>query len=156
MVWLVSGAEGLYPYILGFVLLCLFVSRAANPARNFYQYFLAFFLLLFGVTNYHPQWFIWITPFLVIEIVINKFRNFWLILSLYLCYLFIVLTFENSLSVGLFAPVNHSLANFPGLAKILAAKTDLNFLRGAVRSLFAGISLYLVYDLFKEKSPRRS
>lgn len=152
MIWLVSGAEGIYPYILGFVILCLFINRRKNSLNYLYQYFLAFFLLLFGVTNYHPQWFIWITPFLVIELVVNKFRNLWLVIGLFLCYLFIVLTFENSLSIGLFAPLNHAFADFPGVAKIIMAKTDLNFLRGATRSVFAGISLYLVYDLFKDKN----
>lgn len=151
MIWLVSGAEGIFPYILGFVILCLIISRSHGSSRHLYKYFLAFFLLLFGVTNYHPQWFIWISPFLLIELVRNKWRNLWLTLGLFACYVFIVLVFENSLSIGLFSPLFPAANSFPGFAKLIAAKTDLNFMKSFVRSIFAGISLYLTYDLFSLK-----
>ncbi len=156
MIWLVSGGEGIFPYLLGFVLLCLMVSRDKDAVRKMYAYFLGFFLLLFSVTNYHPQWFIWIAPFFVIELVVNRLRNVWLTLILFACYTAIVLLFENSLSVGLFAPLSPGLNDFPGLAKLLSAKTDLGFLRSGIRSVFAGISLYLTYDILSHKEKSNS
>jgi len=156
MIWLVSGGEGIFPYLLGFVILCLIASRDKNSAKKMYAYFLAFFLLLFSVTNYHPQWFIWIAPFFVIELVMNRLRNIWLTLILFGCYVAIVLLFENSLSAGLFAPVWPDLNNFPGFAKIISAKTDLGFFKSGIRSLFAGISLYLSYDILNLKEKDNS
>lgn len=151
MSWPVSGAEGIFPFMLLYVILALIVSRTTDASKRMYQYYLAFFLLLFGVTHYHPQWFIWMTPFLIIELVANKWRNLWLTLTLLACFIYITLTFENSLSVGLFAPLFPDAANFIGIGKLIAEKTDFNFARSLVRSVFAGVSLYFVYDLFREK-----
>ncbi len=144
----VSGAEGLYPFIIGTILLYLLALKKHNLSRYFYQYFLAFFLLLFSVTHYHPQWFLWISPFLIIELVSNHFKNLHLTIGLLACYLFIVFMFEPSLNIGLFAPVNNNLSNFSGLASILSGKTDINLLKSLIRSIFASISIFFVYELF--------
>lgn len=154
MTWPISGAEGILPYILLYVILCLVVSRKEDSGKHLYKQFLAFFLLLFSLTNYHPQWFIWISPFIVIEMVANKFRNIWLSVALLACFIFITLTFENSLSVGLFTPIFPAAEKFTGTANLISLKADLFQLKSFVRSIFAGISLYLAYDLFshKEKS----
>lgn len=147
MEFMVSGAEGLFPFIMGWVILALHAYKNKNIAPKLWKYYLSFFLLLFSITHYHPQWFIWIAPFLVIELVANEFRNLWLILTLFACYVFIVLTFENSLSVGMFAVLNQNLNHFPGIDKILSAKTDLFALKSYVRSIFAGVSLYLSWEI---------
>jgi len=148
MEWMVTGAEGIYPYLLAIVLVYLHAFRNQNTSAKLWRYYLSYFLILFSVTHYHPQWFIWAAPFLVIEPVANNWRNFWMVLTLFACYVFIVLTFENSLSVGLFAVINQNLNSFPGIDKLLASKTDVVFLKSSVRSLFAGVSIFLILDLF--------
>ncbi len=156
MQWMVTGAEGVFPYLLGLVLIYLHAYRRSNLSSKLWRYYLSYFLVLFSVTHYHPQWFIWVAPFIVIAMVANHWRNLWLCLTLFACYVFIVLTFENSLSVGLFAVVNQNLNSFPGIDKLLSAKTDLVFLKSAVRSLFAGVSLFLVADLLRKSRQKRS
>lgn len=149
--WMVSGAEGLYPYVIGVILLFLLALRTQNLSQKLWKYYFGYFLVLFSVTHFHPQWFLWLSPFIVIELVANNFRNLWLDLLLLACYIFIVLTFDNTLSVGLFAVVNRDLGSFQGIDKIIAGKTDLFFLKSVVRSLFAALSLYLTYDLLGSK-----
>lgn len=151
MIWPVSGAEGIYPFMFLYALLALLVSRTNEASKKMYRYFLAFFLLLFSLTHYHPQWFIWMTPFFLIELVSNRFRNIWLVLTLLACFIYITLTFENSLSVGLFAPLVSQAADFVGFAKLIGQKTDFNFARSLVRSVSAGVSLYYAYDLLASK-----
>ncbi|HCC08684.1 TPA: hypothetical protein DEP81_01740 [Candidatus Woesebacteria bacterium] len=151
MQWMVSGAEGLYPYIIGFVLLVLHAYRNKNLIQKLWKYYLGYFLILFSVTHFHPQWFLWVSPFIIIELVSNNWRNLWIDLTLLGCYLFIIFTFDNSLSVGLFAVLNQNFNQFPGIDKLIAAKTDLFFLKSAVRSLFAATSLFLIYDLLSSK-----
>ena len=147
----VSGAEGLFPFVIGTVLLYLLAFKNKNLFTRFYQYFLAFFLLLFSVTHYHPQWFLWISPFLIIELVTDRFKNLYLVLGLFACFIFIVLMFDPSLNVGLFTPVNSNLATLPGLANFLATKTDINLLKSFVRSISAALSLFFTYELLKKK-----
>jgi hypothetical protein len=152
MEWMVSGAEGLYPYLLGFVLLVWHAYRNIRLSEKLWKYYLGFFLVLFSVTHFHPQWFLWVSPFIVIELVTNNWRNLWLELTILACYVFIVLTFDYSLSVGLFAVVNQNLNKFPGFDKLIAAKTDLFFLKSCVRSILAATSLFLIFDILHSKS----
>lgn len=152
MEWMLSGAEGLYPYLLGFVILVWSAYRNRHLVEKLWKYYLGYFLILFSVTHFHPQWFLWISPFIVIELVANNWRNLWLIITVFACYIFIVLTFENSLSIGLFAVINQNLNQFPGIDKLLSAKTDLFFLKSSVRSIFAATSMFLIFDLIKSKS----
>lgn len=151
MQWMVSGAEGIYPYLLGVVILYLHAFRNKHLHQNIWRYYLSIFLILFSVTHYHPQWFLWVAPMFVIELVSTNWRNLLLDLCLFCCYFFIVFTFDNSLSVGLYAVANPSLAQFPGVEKIIASKTDIFALKSYVRTLFAGVSLFLIYDLINSK-----
>lgn len=152
MEWKLSGAEGLYPYLLGFTLLVFHAYRSRRLIEKLWQYYLGYFLILFSVTHFHPQWFLWVSPFIVIELVANNWRNLWLDLTIFLCYVFIVLTFDNSLSIGMFAVINHNLSHFPGIDKLISAKTDLFFLKSSVRSVLAATSVFLILDLLKSKS----
>ncbi len=157
MQWMVSGSEGIFPYLLGVVVLYLHAFRNKYLVPRLWKYYLGIFLLLFSVTHYHPQWFIWIAPFLVIELVSTDFYNLWLDLTLFACYVFIVLTFDNSLSVGMFSVLNQNLNKFQGIDKLISAKTDIFALKSYVRTLFAGVSLFLVFDLLKSgKKPKEA
>jgi len=151
MVWSVSGAEGIFPYLLLFTLLLLITSRAIL-LKDIWKSFLIYFLVLFSVTHYHPQWFLWLSPFLVLEIVYSKLKNLYLVLGLLLCYIAIVVTFDRSLSSNLLAVTFPQVEQFPGIDKVLSQKIDLNMFRSSIRSIFAGISLFLSYDLLRKKS----
>ncbi len=145
MEWMLSGAEGIFPFLLILSFLYLLCQNKSLRPKFYISYIFSVFLLLFSVTHYHPQWFIWISPFLIIELLNYKFKEAWLYVGLLSIYVFIIFTFENSLSVGLFAPLNNSLANFIGTQSIITNSTDINILKSYFRSIFAGISLYLTF-----------
>jgi hypothetical protein len=148
MEWMMTNAEGIYPFIILVTLLIIFASKQNELfAKSPSQFYLVFFLILFSVTHYHPQWFIWISPFFLIDLIAKKFKNIWYYLILFAIYVFIVFTFENSLSVGLFGVLNPQLASFTGTANLISKFTDIFVLKSISRSVFAAISLYLAYDL---------
>jgi hypothetical protein len=147
----VSGAEAIYPFI--FILVFFFLFAYYKKKEIVVEhYFLAILLLILSITHYHPQWFLWVTPFFVIELVRKNFRNWLEISVLFACWLFITLTFEPSLSIGLFSPINPSLSQAPGLADVIGRYTDIFQIKSVVRSIFAGTSLYLVHSIFTVKT----
>jgi len=94
------------------------------------------FLLFYSVTHFHPQWFIWASPFFALVWV--KFVQARLyILGLLLFYAVIVLSFDTSLHLGLFGlngdPLSIAYKYYP--------KDELISL---VRSAFAATSLGLL------------
>jgi Gpi18-like mannosyltransferase len=147
MNWPVSGAEGLYPFILGVTIIYLIAYYSANKEK-LVNYFLSILLLIFLLTHYHPQWFVWLTPFLVIKMVEekNKIINVVILLA---CWFVIMLLFEPSLSVGLFGPVWPAIRGFGGYADILSKYTDIFRFKSMVRSVFAGVSLYWIFDMLR-------
>lgn len=140
MGWPVSGAEVVYPFVL-ILTVIYFVSYYSKEKSDLKNYFLAVLLLIFSVTHYHPQWFLWVTPFLILEMVENDFKNFLAILGLFSCWLVITLLFEASLSYGLFNPLWPQLDNAPSLSFFASRYIDTFQFKSLVRSVFAGISL---------------
>ena len=151
----VSGAEGIFPFIWASVLIYLLAAKRQDLQKRFYQYFLVFFLVLFSVTHYHPQWFLWLSPFLLIELVDTKFKNFWLLSALFAIYVFITFTFDPSLNLGLFGVIIPGVREFPGLTNLLTSKTDVNMFKSLARSVFASLATYLsLISLFNFKTKK--
>lgn len=150
MKWNVSGAEYLLPFILILTLIFAY-SYYSTKKHALPLYFLSILLMTYSLTHYHPQWFLWVTPFFVWQLVTSKLK-YWELVTLFVgVWLVITLFFEPSLSVGLFAPINHNLLKAKGLTDILDPYTDVFQLKSIVRSVFAGGVLFYLFKLFSEE-----
>ena len=150
MGWPVSGAEVIYPFIIGLLVIYLF-AYFSQKKIHLVNYFLAVFLLIFSVTHYHPQWVLCITPFLIWELVANKFKNLLLTIILFVSWLMITFLFEPSLSLGLFNPLWPQLNQAPDLSVLLSRYFDVFQFKSLVRSVFAGAAAFLIWRLFLPK-----
>ncbi|HJY98697.1 MAG TPA: hypothetical protein VJ227_03215 [Patescibacteria group bacterium] len=149
MKWPVTAAEGILPFILLLTVIYL-IAYYYKKDRRVEIYFLSIILMLLSVTSYHPQWFLWVMPFIIYALVKYAFKYIEIVVVLLFCWLVITLLFEASLSYGLFTPVWHNLHNAPSLADSLAKATDVFQFKSILRSVFAGASLFYVYRLFRE------
>jgi len=148
MIWKMSGAEGIYPFILILSLL-YFISWYSRKKVSLKYFFLGALLLLFSTTHYHPQWFLWVTPFLVLGLVGNNFKHLLIVLILFFSWVTITLFFEPSLSIGLFNPIWPQLENAVGFSEFLSKWIDVYQIKSVIRSVFAGASIYLVFSKFR-------
>lgn len=145
----VSSAEMVFAFLL-FATIIYFYSYYAVKKLRPEVYFLSILLLIFSVTHYHPQWFLWVTPLLVWQLVEGNMK-YWLLGATFVVSWFIIMMFfEPSLSVGLFRPILPQLDKFPGLTDIVMKYTDVNHFKSMVRSVFAGGAAYYIYSLFRE------
>lgn len=145
----VSGADVIYLFPVLYLLLLFYVFNFPPKVGNLWQVFLAAFLVLFSLTNYHPQWFIWITPFLVIWIVYQPEKWFYPIL-LFIIFAGIVLLFEPSLSIGLFSPIAPFLTKTPSLSLLIERFIPVHQVASLLRSIFAGVSLFMIFLIFNQ------
>jgi len=143
-----SGAEYLSVFAIGYSLLLIVAARAKSHQENFWRFGFLLMLLFFSITHYHPQWFLWITPFLIWELVTYRFKNLWLVIILFASWLVITFLFEPSLSIGLFSPLWPQLSQAPDLSALLSRYFDVFQFKSLVRSLFAGTAIYFVLQLF--------
>lgn len=148
----ISGAEGiiLFVSLTGFFYL-IFLYRAGT-IENLWQRFFIIILLFFIFTHYHPQWFLWLTPFLIIELLNNNFRHLFLVGVIAVAFAGSVSLFEPSLSIGLFVPLNPMLWDGPNLWKSLSHNFDPYFMKSLFQSIFVCAAGFLIYQYFPKES----
>ena len=60
-----SGAEYLSVFMVAYFVLLILATRSHNQKDSLWRFGLVLMLLFFAITHYHPQWFLWVAPFLV-------------------------------------------------------------------------------------------
>lgn len=147
---LVSGGESifLFPATLIFLLYIFFFKGIKMD--SIWQKFMLILFLFFIFTHFHAQWFLWLTPFLIIDLIYSKFRHWILVLALVLCWFASLFFFDPSLTVGLFSPVWPALFNQPSLWEILNITVDFNFARSIIQTVFTGSAIYYLYKYFPQ------
>ena len=145
-----SGAEYLSVFLLGYFLL-LILAAQKNSKENLWRFGLVLLLLFFSVTHYHPQWFLWITPFFIWDWLSYGRKHLPYLALLFTCWLVLTLFFEPSLHIGLLAPVWPSLLKGGGLTELVGRFYDPFLVKSLVRSFFAAVALFLSLRLFSER-----
>lgn len=140
----VSGADTLYIFTIGYILILIFaIIHKAKGFEFIWKYFFAVLLLFLAITHFHPQWFLWVTPFLIFFIV--EKQNLWKLTGVFfLFYLGILFTFEPSLHYGLFVPLFPHLKDAPRILDSFKSIYEPSLITSSLRSVFAGISISLI------------
>lgn len=147
----ISGGESifLFPFLL--ILFYMFIWQ--NKQREFsLNLYLIPLLLFFMFTHFHPQWLIWITPFIIVMLVEQNFKNLAPILLMLVSYILSLFFFDPSLTVGLFAPLIPALNGSLSIWEQLGLTMDYNLVRSLLQTVFAAASFYLVYKNFPKKA----
>lgn len=144
----ISGGESILLFMLFLVFLYLLFLRFKSGSENLWQRFFLVLLLFFTFTHYHPQWFLWLIPFFIIDLVRSNFRNLLAVLLALFSFKGLLFFFDPSLTLGFFAPLFPALYNLPSIWQILHLNVDYNFLRSILQTLFAGTALYFIYIYF--------
>lgn len=147
----ISGGESiiLFPILLIFFYLLIWQKKLDK--LSLWKFYLIPLLLFFIFTHYHPQWLIWITPFLILGLVFERFKNLLPILLIFGSWIGALLFFDSSLTVGIFAPLFPILKNTPDIWTLLNLKIDYNFSRSILQTVFASSAAYLIYQYFPKK-----
>lgn len=145
----ISGGESiiLFLALVGFFYL-IYLYQVRVPL---WQRFFIILILFFVFTHYHLQWFLWLTPFLILELLSNNFKHIFLLILIVISFVGAVFLFDQSLSIGLFAPLNPLLYNGPSLWRLLNINIDINFLRSLFQTLFVCTAGYFIYYYFPRK-----
>lgn len=140
----VSGGEAiiLFPTFLLFFYLFIWNMKVKIEIWRMY---LIPLLLFFIFTHYHPQWLIWITPLIILDLVTSGFKNLLIYFLIFASWLGSLFLFDPTLTVGIFAPVWPALQNIPSIWILLHLNPDYNLLRSILQTILASSSLYLIY-----------
>lgn len=149
----VSGGESILLFLASLIFVYLIFLHQKLEKNNLWQYFFIIILLFFIFTHFHPQWFLWLTPFLIIEAVFTKFKNIFVTALMLLSWFSLLFFFDSSLSIGLFSPINPQLYQGENLWHLIGISLDFNLLRSVFHTLIAGSAIYFIFSYFPRKLP---
>lgn len=143
----VSGGESIILFPASIIVLYLLIWQKRDVA-SLWKIYVIPLLLFFIFTHYHPQWLIWITPFLIMDLVSQGTKNLLPILLILSSWFGTLFFFDSSLTVGLFAPLFPILKDTADIWTQLGINVDYNFSRSFLQTAFAGSVFYLIYQYF--------
>lgn len=149
----ISGGEKiiLFPAFLIFLYLVFyFVQNKIN--FSLYKKYLLTLLIFYIFTHIHPQWFLWIVPLLIIELIETRFKHLLLVVIVLITYITSLFLYDPSLTVRIFAPLAPSLHELPNIWAILGVDINLIVARSILQSLFVAVAIYYIYTYFPSKN----
>ncbi len=147
----ISGGEAIiyFPLFILFLYMVFYYSKLG--LERLWERFFVILLMFFIFTHIHPQWFTWLTPFLVIDLVKSGLKHWPLVLILLLAWFGQLTFFDPSLTTRIFSPINPSLIKAPGVWEGLGIGLDVNSSRSILQTLFVASGLYYIYFYFAKE-----
>ena len=125
----------------------LILMKLIWPRISLQSMLLSILLLTFAVTKFHPQWIIWLTPFLALAFSLLRIK---VAIILYIIAFFsIFLLFEDKFLVsGLLSPVSIQFLEIPEITRILTIN-QITLLQQWAKTIFAIISAIISIKTLK-------
>ncbi len=146
----VGGRLFIFPF--GYTLLLLwFVERGSRSPDDYIPISAAVMLVLFALTHFHPQYSIWIVPFLVLTMYQDTRLIAYHAIQILLLALF-TFQFGPTATWDLFQPLAGStLGRLPDPMNIVGAFIPIDIFLGVVRSLFTAVSLWMAFVILRRR-----
>lgn len=148
----VSGGESIILFLAFLGFFYLLFLEIKGSAQNLWERFFIILLLFFTFTHYHPQWFLWLTPFLIFALIKSNFKDALAVIISLVSFTGLVFFFEQGLNIGLFSAINPNLYDGKNIWLLLNIPVDFNFARSLLQTLFASVAIYFIYRYFPKKS----
>lgn len=148
----VSGGESIILFPAFLILFYLLIWTKKLDKLFSWKLYLIPLLLFFIFTHYHPQWLIWVTPFLILDLIFEKFKNLLPIILIFGSWLGSLFFFDPSLTLGIFAPVFPVLKTLPSVWVLFNLNLDYNISRSLLQTILVSASLYLIYYHYPKKN----
>lgn len=147
----VSGGESIILFPAFLILIYLLIPKQLDKS-SLWKFYLIPLLLFFIFTHYHPQWLIWITPFIILDLVIEKFKNIMPVIMIFMSWFASLFFFDPSLTIGLFNPIIPVLKDAPDIWNLTHLNPDYNFSRSLLQTILVAASTYLIIKLYKKEN----
>ena len=140
----------IFVFFAGYTVLFLYAYfNTDHSFVNLWKSVLCVLLFFFATSFFHPQYFMWLIPFLALQVVEDK-KFIGLFAIQILCWVVYSFQWKEALAGYLFLPLNSSY--FMGLASpfeiINQYYSAANFI-GIFRSIFTGTCFWMIYLIFK-------
>lgn len=138
------------PLLILAIYLIYFVKKSKKEFLTLNNGFLAILLVIFSFIHFHIQWLIWLMPFICVLLVKRK-SDIGLFILLGLVGVAIPFLYDDKyMNVALLNAVSTSYSLLPSFYRIVNKFVDPSIVMSLLHTLFAGISLFLIWITSKE------
>ena len=130
-------------YLLLIILYCFLRSKIP-----LYIFFAVTLSLVFSITKFHPQWIIWLMPFLTLAYGEGKISLKYISLLTVVYFVYFIFFGDSFLTTGLLSPISTLYLEIPSFTKIIPDNYQ-NSVGVLTQSLFAAASLIIVIKLLR-------
>jgi hypothetical protein len=139
-----------------FLFIILYYLKGDYSYDFFWRISLSIYLFYFALSFFHPQWFLWVQPLLVIAVA--KYRK---LLGLFVAILVgfagYLMYFDAALTTYLFLPLNSGILSLPGPLELLAgAGLPTSLVLGIFRTLLSagsiGIGVFVLAETLHQRT----
>ena len=140
----------IFVFYLAYTIILLYTYFVTDHSfTSLCQTNLVVLLLLFATCFFHPHYFMWLIPFLTLQIVKDK-KFIGLFAIQVICWIVYTFQWKEALAGYLFAPLNYSyFMNLRSPFEIINQYYPASKFIGIFRSIFSGVSFWMMYLLFK-------
>lgn len=140
--WGIGGDIGIYPFVIGYALIAFWSFYVGRKSGDAIGPTVMSLLWYYSVTNFHEQWFMWVTPFLVLYAIKNKiFRP--LLLFLVLLFFLRLISLQGNVTTELFVWLAPAIDDLPKTRTLVGMLYDIHRTRNIVASLYIAASLWI-------------
>jgi hypothetical protein len=141
----VGIVDVVYVFVLLYALLLLFqYSNVVNRPRDMWKYMLGVLMLYFVTCTFHPQYFLWVIPFVGIAIGSNT-RYLKPHLLQIVCYALYTFNLGKDVGGALFAPLGPFLGLGMSPYDLISMFYAPSVVAGVARSVFSGVGMWIIY-----------
>jgi len=149
--------DTVFIFVVGYVLILIYVYYNSKFSfASVYKYMGVILLLLFATSFFHPHYFMWLSPFIAMQIAEDK-KFIGLYTIQVLCLAVYSFQWDRALAGYLFAPISklyftNVMSPFTFISQFYPGEK----LVGIFRSIFTAVSFWMIYQVFKSLSLRKS
>jgi hypothetical protein len=144
-----GSLDTLYVFVLLFSFLLLFQCYGKiNVLGNLWRFTFAVLMLYYATSEFHPQYFLWVLPFLAVGICYDTRYLRPHILQI-LCYVVYTFYWGKYLAGMMLFPLSSFFIGLTSPIDLISTYFSAPLLIGAVRSVFSAICLWMIYVTFK-------
>lgn len=130
------------------LIILYYFLRSKVPLYIFIAISLAF---VFSITRFHPQWIIWLMPFLTLAYGESRINLKYIGLFTIAYFIYFIFFGDRFLTTGLLSPISTTYLEIPSFTELIPYNYH-NLIPTFTQSLFAVVSIIIVIKLLKSKN----
>lgn len=142
--------DGIFVVVAAYAVVGLsYYFRKEKDWESLWRYSFVVVMMYYATSLFHPQYFVWVMPLTTLAVVTDR-RLLTLHIMQIVCFVVYTFNWERPLAFSLLKPLSPAFSSLPSPSEVIARFAPPGEIITVFRSLFTGISLYMMYLVLRQ------